>query len=51
MLVSLENLLKIGQFKEHPVDAGEIAQLLAAAERGVADARGRYEAASWHLVG
>ena len=39
MLVSLENLLRIGQLKEHPVDAGEIARLLAAAERGVADAR------------
>jgi len=39
MLVSLENLLRIGQLKEHPVDAGEIARPLAAAERGVADAR------------
>jgi hypothetical protein len=35
----LENLLKIGQLKEHPADAKEIARLLAAAERGVADAR------------
>lgn len=37
--MSLANLLKIGQLKEHPVDAGEIARLLAAAERGIADAR------------
>jgi hypothetical protein len=39
MPVSLANLLKIGQLKEHPADAGEIARLLAAAERGLADAR------------
>lgn len=39
MPVSLANLLKIGQLKEHPVDAGEIARLLSAAERGIADAR------------
>jgi len=37
--VSLANLLRIGQLKEHPADAGEIARLLLAAERGVADAR------------
>ena len=37
--MSLANLLKIGQLKEHPIDAGEIARLLAAAERGIADAR------------
>jgi len=37
--VSLANLLKIGQLKEHPVDAAEIARLLTAAERGLADAR------------
>lgn len=41
MLVSLENLLKIGQLKEHPPDAGEIQQLLAAAQRNLADARVR----------
>jgi hypothetical protein len=35
----LANLHKIGQLKEHPADAGEIAQLLAAAERCIADAR------------
>jgi hypothetical protein len=39
MPVSLENLFKIGQLKEHPSDAREIAQLIAAAERGLADAR------------
>ena len=37
MLVSLENLLKIGQFKEHPPDAGEIQQLLAAALHAAPD--------------
>jgi hypothetical protein len=35
----LANLLRIGQLKEHPADAGEIARLLLAAERGIADAR------------
>jgi len=35
----LANLLRIGQLKEHPADAGEITRLLLAAERGVADAR------------
>jgi hypothetical protein len=39
MPVSLANLLKTGQLKEHLADAGEIARLLAAAERGLADAR------------
>lgn len=38
MPVSLENLLKIGQLKEHPPDAGEIHQLLAAARRNLSDA-------------
>jgi hypothetical protein len=37
----LANLLRIGQLKEHPADAGEIARLLAAAERCIADARVR----------
>ena len=37
--MSLENLLKIGQLKAHPPDAAEIQRLLAAAERGIADAR------------
>jgi hypothetical protein len=37
--MSLQNLLKIGQLKEHPADAEEIGDLLAAAERGLADAR------------
>jgi uncharacterized protein (UPF0332 family) len=37
--VSLENLLKIGQLKEHPPDAEEIQRLLAAAARNLADAR------------
>ena len=35
----MANLLRIGQLKEHPADAGEIARLLLAAERGIADAR------------
>jgi hypothetical protein len=35
----LANLLRIGQLKEHPADAGEIARLLLAAERGIDDAR------------
>jgi hypothetical protein len=38
MPVSLANLLRIGQLKEHPREPGEIARLLAAAERGIADA-------------
>ena len=37
--MSLANLHKIGQLKEHPVDGEEIARLLAAAERSLADAR------------
>ncbi|HSQ21759.1 MAG TPA: DNA-binding protein [Coriobacteriia bacterium] len=37
--MSLANLLRIGQLKEHPADAGGIARLLAAAERSIADAR------------
>ena len=37
--MSLENLLKIGQLKEHPPDALEIQRLLAAADRSLADAR------------
>lgn len=36
--MSLANLHRIGQLKEHPADAGEIARLLAAAERCIADA-------------
>lgn len=38
MPVSLQNLLKIGALKEHPPDAGEVQQLLAAAARNLADA-------------
>jgi uncharacterized protein (UPF0332 family) len=38
MPVSLENLLKIGQLKEHPVQAEEIERLLAAAQRNLRDA-------------
>jgi hypothetical protein len=34
----LENLLRIGQIKEHPADGAEIRQLLAAARRNLADA-------------
>lgn len=37
--MSLENVLKIGQLKEHPPDAKEIQRLLAAASRNLADAR------------
>lgn len=36
--MSLENLLKIGQLKTHPVDADEIERLLAAAGRNLRDA-------------
>jgi hypothetical protein len=36
--VTLENLLRIGQLKEHPPDAGEIQRLLAAARRNLSDA-------------
>ena len=39
MPVSLQNLLKIGQLKEHPPDAVEIQRLLAAARRNLVDAR------------
>src|SRR5512139_2341941 len=38
MPVSLENLLKIGQLKEHAPDSDEIAKLLTAAARNLADA-------------
>ena len=37
----MQNLLKIGQLKEHPPNAAEIRQLLAAAQRNLADARVR----------
>ncbi len=37
--MSLQNLLKIGQLKAHPPDAGEIRRLLVAAARNLADAR------------
>lgn len=36
--MSLQNLLKIGQLKEHPPDAAEVQRLLAAAARNLADA-------------
>ena len=39
MPVSLGNLLKTGQLKEHPPDSAEIQRLLAAAARNLADAR------------
>jgi hypothetical protein len=39
MPVSLQNLLKIGQLKEHPPDAAEVQRLLAAAARNIGDAR------------
>ena len=37
--MSLDNLHKIGQLKAHPPDVDEIERLLAAAARGIADAR------------
>ena len=37
--MSLRNLLKIGQLKEHPPEAREVGKLLAAATRNLADAR------------
>ncbi|HEV8262119.1 MAG TPA: DNA-binding protein [Burkholderiales bacterium] len=37
--MSLQNLLKTGQLKEHPPDAAEVQRLLAAAERNLVDAR------------
>ena len=37
--MSLENLLKIGQFKTHPPDAEEIERLLLASRRNLRDAR------------
>ena len=35
----MQNLLKIGQLKEHPPDAAEVQWLVAAAARNLADAR------------
>ena len=37
--MSLENLLRIGQLKEHPPDRDEIVKLLAGADRNLIDAR------------
>ncbi|OGT35723.1 MAG: DNA-binding protein [Gammaproteobacteria bacterium RBG_16_51_14] len=37
--MSLENLLKIGQLKEHQTDAADVQRLLAAAQRNLTDAR------------
>lgn len=37
--MTLKNLLKIGQLKEHPPDAAEIQRLLDAARRNLTDAR------------
>jgi hypothetical protein len=39
--VSLDNLLKIGQIKSHPVDANEVERLLSAAQRNLSDARAK----------
>ena len=39
--MSLANLLKTGQLKEHKAGAEELERLLAAAERGIADARAK----------
>ncbi|MGQ0651227.1 MAG: hypothetical protein ACT4P4_02990 [Betaproteobacteria bacterium] len=37
----MANLLKTGQLKEHKADPEELERLLAAAERGIADARAK----------
>ena len=37
--MSLQNLLKIGQIKEHPLDPEEIERLLIAAQRNLRDAQ------------
>jgi len=37
--VTLQNLLKIGQLKEHPPDGGEIHRILTAARRNLRDSR------------
>ena len=39
--MTLENLLRIGNLKEHPLDAAEIQQLLDAARRNLRDSRER----------
>ena len=39
--MSLANLLKTGQLKEHKADPEELERLLAAAARGIADARAK----------
>ena len=39
--MTLQNLLRIGRIKEHPVDAAEIRKLLDAARRSLDDARVR----------
>lgn len=37
--MTLDNLLRIGKLRAHAVDKAETTRLLAAAERGLADAR------------
>jgi hypothetical protein len=37
--VTLENLLRIGQLKPHPIDSTEIERLLLAAQRNLRDSR------------
>lgn len=37
--MSLQNLLKIGRLTEHETDGAQVARMLAAAERGIVDAR------------
>lgn len=39
--MSLDNLVKTGQLKKHPVDGAEIERLLSAAERSLTDARAK----------
>ncbi len=48
--MSLQNLLKIGQLKEHPEDAQEIERLLSAAQRSAADAKAWLQAHRPHLM-
>ncbi len=42
----LQNLLKIGRLKERMATPAEVQRLLAAAERNLADSRGRVEGPS-----
>jgi hypothetical protein len=48
--MTLQNLLRIGRIKEHPVDAAAIRNLLDAARRSLDDARVRDEVSAWLAV-